>query len=258
MHVPILAAVRGVRRVAVALIAVLMLSAWNSKSHAAEDVQLTASDGVTVFATRWGAVGNPKASILLFHQAGSNRGEYAPVAPRLAALGFDVLAIDQRSGGERFERNNETVDALGTSTEFLEALPDLETALAYAKAATPERPVIVFGSSYSAALVFLLAERHPRDVAAILAFSPGEYLGRASVASAAKTAKVPVFVTSAADQGEISAASDILGVVASQTKEQFIPEAAPHGASILRSDRNPEGSAAAWKAVERFLQRVAP
>jgi hypothetical protein len=38
--------------------------------------------------------------ILLSHQAGSNRAEYAPIAPRLVKPGFNCLAIDQRSGGE--------------------------------------------------------------------------------------------------------------------------------------------------------------
>jgi len=37
--------------------------------------------------------------ILLFHQACSNRGEYATIAPMLVRLGFAALAVDQRSGG---------------------------------------------------------------------------------------------------------------------------------------------------------------
>ena len=38
------------------------------------------------------------------------------------------------------------------------------------------RFILVWGSSYSAALVFLLAAEHQDEIKAILAFSPGEYL----------------------------------------------------------------------------------
>jgi len=55
----------------------------------------------------------------LFHQAGSNRGEYAMIGPMLAALGFNALAIDQRSGGNAWGRTNETVKRLGKSTDAL-------------------------------------------------------------------------------------------------------------------------------------------
>jgi pimeloyl-ACP methyl ester carboxylesterase len=94
----------------------------------------------------------------------------------LATLGFNVLAIDQRSGGNAWGRTNETVKRLGKSTGYDEALPDLEAALQWAKSSGETGPIIVWGSSYSAALVFLLAANHRREVKAILAFSPGEYL----------------------------------------------------------------------------------
>jgi len=36
--------------------------------------------------------------IVLFHQAGFSRGEYREIAPKLNKLGFNCMAIDQRSG----------------------------------------------------------------------------------------------------------------------------------------------------------------
>jgi pimeloyl-ACP methyl ester carboxylesterase len=40
---------------------------------------------------------------LLFHQGGASaRGEYGPIIPRLLSAGYHVLAVDQRSGGDRF------------------------------------------------------------------------------------------------------------------------------------------------------------
>lgn len=221
-------------------------------------ITLTASDGVSVAASLTAATGPARATVLLFHQAGSNRFEYETIAPRLAALGFDVIATDQRSGGDRYGHANETVASLGRSASYDEALRDLEAAVAYARAAAPGRRIVVWGSSYSAALVFLLAERFGKEVSAVLAFSPGEYLQRSSVAAAAVHVNVPIFVTSASDDGEIDAAKAILAASPSAVKTQFVPVAGVHGASTLRDDSNPDGAAAAWTAVEAFLARAVP
>jgi dienelactone hydrolase len=141
--------------------------------------------------------------ILLFHQAGSNRGEYATIGPALATLGFNALAIDQRSGGNAWGRTNETVKRLGKSTGYDEALLDLEAALQWAESSGQTGSIIVWGSSYSAALVFLLAAEHRNEIKAILAFSPGEYLrGSATVRKAAAQVSIPIFVTSAKDPKE--------------------------------------------------------
>ncbi|MFX8211177.1 hypothetical protein ABTK89_19200, partial [Acinetobacter baumannii] len=45
-----------------------------------QDVTLTAADGTSIFGTYYRAA-KPKALILLFHQAGSSRHEYDPIAP---------------------------------------------------------------------------------------------------------------------------------------------------------------------------------
>ena len=79
----------------------------------------------------------------------------------LATLGFNALAIDQRSGGNAWERSNDTIKRLGKSTGYDEALPDLEAALQWAKSSGETGPIILWGSSYSAALVFLVAASHP-------------------------------------------------------------------------------------------------
>ncbi len=217
-----------------------------------EAVTLKAADGVPVFGALYRAE-HPKAQLLLFHQAGSNRAEYSSIAPRLAQQGFNVLAIDQRSGGKLFGRTNQTVAKLGKSTSYLEASQDLETALAWAS--DQKLPVGVWGSSYSAALVFLLAAAHPADIKAVLAFSPGEYLGKPDlVQTAAAKVTAPIFATSSIDAEEIASAKAILAVSPSPAKTQFIPQVGGvHGSSTLRADRNAKGSAENWAAVLAFL-----
>lgn len=217
----------------------------------AKPVTFAAADGVTVHADYRGDGAGPL--ILLFHQAGSNHHEYDPVAPMLNDIGFDTLAVDQRSGGSAFGFANETAKA--ASGDYIAAYADLEAALAWGRA-QGAGPIVALGSSYSSSLVFVLAADHPEEVAAILAFSPGEYFGQDGfVRAAAAKVRQPVFVSSASDSGEISAAREIVSAVKGR-HEQFKPKAATHGASALRADVNPEGAALIWQAVAAFLATV--
>ena len=182
-----------------------------ASSHAADAISFMARDHVEVFGDYYPTGKQENPLILLFHQAGANRGEYTTIGPMLATLGFNALAIDQRSGGNAWGRTNETVKHLGKSTDYGEALLDLKAALQWAKSSGHTGPILVWGSSYSAALVFLLAAEHRNEIKAILAFSPGEYLrGSSTVRKAAAQVSVPIFVTSAKDPKEIAVAKSIL------------------------------------------------
>jgi dienelactone hydrolase len=222
-------------------------------------VTFSAADGVTVYAASYAAA-DPKAPvILLFHQANSSKSEYAPIAPELVRLGYNVLAVDQRSGGDLYAPTNETVQHLGRSAPMPDALADLEAALDWARRRYPHAPVYAWGSSYSASLVFALAAKHPREVAAVIAFSPGEYFDdKRFVERAARQVRVPVFVDSAADAEEERAARAIVDAARSRLKVDYVPKAGVHGSSTLRADRDPAGAAENWSAVTAFLARIAP
>lgn len=237
-------------------VSALAQATGGSISSPAKPLVIKAADGVAIHGALYAAP-NPKAIILLFHQAGSGKGEYATIAPRLVTLGYTALAIDQRSGGDLFG-DNETASAVSGQPSYLDAKPDLQAALDWAK---PQgKPIILWGSSYSSALVFLVAAENPGAVAALLSFSPGEYLGQPDLVRrhAAKLA-VPVFVTSAKDAGEIAAAKAIVDDVPGTGKLQAVPAiAGVHGSSTLITARNPAGAEDNWRAVEAFLTRVAP
>jgi dienelactone hydrolase len=193
--------------------------------------------------------------ILAFHQAESNLFEYATIGPRLAAAGFTVLAIDQRSGGDYFGGSNRTVTERGYSSAYEAALPDLVAALVWGREQARGAPVLLWGSSYSAALSLILAAREPSGVAGILAFSPGEYLPRRrAVRSAAEIVTVPVYVTQGREPGELDAVRSIVRSIASQEKVHFVgTKGAAHGSSTLREDVNPSGAEENWQAVMKFL-----
>jgi dienelactone hydrolase len=224
---------------------------------AAEPVTLTAADGVKVYGEAWRAPGEKAPVILAFHQAESNHSEYSTIAPRLVAAGFTVLAIDQRSGGDYFGGTNKTVAGLGRSTRYEGALPDMAAALQWGKETANGAPVLLWGSSYSAALVFLIAARNPGWASGILAFSPGEYLQqRRAVRSAAEKVTIPVFVTQGREHGELDVARNVLRSVAGEEKVHFVPtKGAAHGSSTLRDDVNPDGAEENWQAVLKFLSQ---
>ncbi len=235
----------------------LALCLYANAEAATQDLTLKADDGVTVYGKLYSA-DHPKAIILLFHQAGSNSAEYAPIAPKLVEMGFSALAIDQRSGGNMFDYVNQTAKHLGRAATYLEAQKDLEAAFAYAKG--QHLPIVLWGSSYSSSLIFLLAAKHPGEVKALLSFSPGEYLGSPDmVKNAAAQDNLPIFVTQAKDQEEIDKAKTIFSASPAAFKVQFVPTVAGvHGSSTLRADRNAQGAAENWQAVTAFLNKVFP
>jgi dienelactone hydrolase len=214
----------------------------------AEAVTLKARDGVEVSATFEGGPGDGRPIVLLFHQAGGSGAEYDAIAPRIRKLGFDTLAVDQRSGGSGFGRANRTVQRLGRSSGYLSALPDLQAAVDWA-AARHAPGIIAWGSSYSASLVFLLAERETR-LAAVISFSPGEYFDDPGlVRRAASNVRVPVLVSSASTPDEIAAAAAIVAAIPGGTAVQIRPRQAVHGSIALASP----GGNDVWPAVEQFL-----
>ncbi|MFZ0638620.1 MAG: alpha/beta fold hydrolase [Candidatus Acidiferrales bacterium] len=242
-----------------AAMAAIFLAPQTARAQEAKPIQFKASDGVTVYGVYYAAQSSAAPVILLFHQAGSNHFEYAGIAPKLVAAGFSCLAIDQRRGGAMWGRGNETVRKQGHAetaagkVEDLEA--DLGAALVWARARDPHRKVILWGSSYSASLVFVVAAEHPDEVAGVLAFSPGEYFEDQPTLAreAASKVRVPVFVTSENDADALADATRIFDAVGSPDKVHYKAKFAVHGSSTLRADRNPKGAAANWQAVMKFL-----
>ena len=233
---------------------VILLCSVSAVAATPEKIWLTAADGVQIRGDLYLLDEETRGSaptILLFHQAGSNRGEYASIAPRLNELGFNALAIDQRSGGNRWGYENETVEKLGESTDYLDALPDLLAALEWAAEFDSTGKTLVWGSSYSSALVFLLAAEHD-EVDAVLSFSPGEYLGsgKDEVKTAARKVTQPVIVLTPED--ERGRAQPVVDAIAAEDKQFVVPDQAVHGSSMLVPDRNP-GAAEVWVEVEKFL-----
>ena len=196
--------------------------------------------------------------ILLFHQADYSRGEYLEIAPKLNALGYNCLAVDQRSGGATNGIINETyksAKAVGLPTGYQDAYPDLESALAYVVGNYAPKQLIVWGSSYSSSLALILASEHPDEISAVLAFSPGEYfkLNGKQVADYAANITQPAFITSA--KSEEKSWRGIADQIKTSGSVFFLPqENGRHGSSALFE--NTPNHAEYWTAVEAFLTSI--
>lgn len=219
------------------------------------------SDGLEVSADRYVAYEDRKTPfIVLCHQAGWSRGEYQEIAPKLNQLGFNCLAIDQRSGGAVNDVPNETAKrakAEAKGTTFADAEQDMVAALKFVRETYADGKVILWGSSYSSALALRIAGEHPELIDGVLAFAPGEYFKRFGkpgnwIASSAAKIKSPVFVTSA--KNEVKNWQAIYDAIPGETKMRFVPETnGNHGSRALWEKFDDSG--AYWTATKSFLQQ---
>ena len=225
-------------------------------------VDFPTADGIKARADLYPAKNESAALVLLFHQAGWSRGEYREIAPKLVELGYRVMAVDQRSGGAVNGVPNEThrrATKKRLARSYLDAYADLEAALVYARKNLEAERVIVWGSSYSASLVFRLASKRPDHVAAVMAFSPGEYFekkkGPIYIWSFAQNVKQPLFVTSS--KNERAQVKPLFDASPAEKKILFTPASkGQHGSRALWS-KWPDHDVY-WAAVNGFLQEYAP
>jgi len=206
---------------------------------------------------------NDKAApfIILFHQARWSRGEYKEIAPKLTTLGFNCLAVDLRSGGEvNGVKNQSFINAQKAMkpTAYIDAYPDIEAAVAYVLDFYAEGKIILWGSSYSSALILKYAGDNVGNVDAVMSFSPGEYFSsqgksKTWIAESASKITQPVFITSA--RGEKSSWSSIFAAIPSEQKVNFMPTTAGnHGSRALWPKFG--DSVFYWEAVEKFLNSL--
>lgn len=198
--------------------------------------------------------------IVLCHQAGWSRGEYREIAPRLNKLGFNCIAIDQRSGREVNKVPNETTKravTAGKKTGFVDAEQDMIATLQHVRNEYASGKVILWGSSYSSALALRIAGEKPKLVDGVLAFAPGEYFKRFGkpadwITASAKKIKCPAFITSAKNEQPNWKA--IYAAIPTKSKAMFLPTTkGNHGSRALWKQMS--DSKSYWDAVEPFLKQ---
>ena len=219
-----------------------------------QKISFPASDGLIVTADLY-FVSDSLPYMVLCHQAGYSRAEYAETAGKFCHLGYNCLAIDQRSGNEVNGVKNETA-ALAASKKmpntYLDAEKDILAAIDYVYSKSGKK-VFLVGSSYSASLALKIAASN-KKISAVMAFSPGEYFGtKLKLKDAIASLSVPVFVTSSKEESADVAA--LMSDVKSKLKNQFVPSSAgKHGSSCLWKD-NPNYHEY-WLAIMLFAKQL--
>ena len=162
-------------------------------------IQFPSKDGLPISAHLYSDGNTSKPFILLLHQATYSKGEYLEIAPKLTQMGFNVMAVDLRSGDTVNNIVNEISDiALEKDLDisYLATLPDIEASLAYTKKHLTQRTLLLWGSSYSSGLALYMASID-ENINGVLAFSPGDYYkkrGKKFIEDSVKMLKIPVFI----------------------------------------------------------------
>jgi dienelactone hydrolase len=222
-----------------------------------EMITFNSGDGIQITADLYMSQSADAPFIILFHQAGYSRGEYREIAPRLNSMGFNCMAVDQRSGKEINGVKNQTHEeavSKNLPTEYLDALADIEAAYVYVKHGIKPEKIILWGSSYSASLMFYMGSEHHKNISGILAFAPAEYfkINGKTIATYASRVTAPVFITSA--KNEYPKWKPIYEEVKSD-KFSYLPDnEGKHGSKALWSS-NP-GNDRYWGSVVEFLSKL--
>ena len=238
---------------------VLLLCAGVANGQEHEQIEFDSTDRLKITADLYMKYSDKaKPFILLCHQAGWSRGEYREIAPKLNAMGFNRMAMDQRSGKEVNGVANETAaraKAANKGGEFVDAEQDIVAAAKHARDNFAQGKLLLWGSSYSAALVLRIAGEHTSIVDGALSFAPGEYFtgqGKPKnwIASSVAKAECPIFITSA--KKEHKGWKDIFAAIKAEGKTKFLPKTAGnHGSRALWDKFGDSGDY--WNAVKSFL-----
>lgn len=225
-----------------------------------QEVVLETEDGIKIYADIFRANDKKSPLVLLFHQGDGNaRGEYGAIIPRLVEKGYNVIAADQRTGGNLFGSTNRTVEKLnGREYSYCDAYKDLETVLKYAKKTGFTGKRIAWGSSYSATLSLRLANEYPNDIAGVLAFSPaqGEPMKGCEPDTYIPKLKVPALALRPSSEMERETAKKQFQMFEKYGHQTYIAQNGVHGSSMLASSRVKGDVEENWIKVFEFINKV--
>jgi len=224
-------------------------------SFAQQTIQFPAADNIILTADYY-KLSDTSPFVLLFHEEGSSRGEFEEIAPRIKKLGYNCLAVDLRYGNKYEYVKNETSEQLksrGISSKLYDARQDIEASINYAFRLN-HKPVILFGSSFSASLCLLAGEKNPK-VKAVIGFSPGEFFGPAvSVKDSLSGYNKPVFLASSAEESKYL--NELIKSIPSVSRTVFSPSTGKglHGAKSL--NKACSSSNEYWLALSLFFREL--
>lgn len=233
-----------------------------SETHrkATATVQAKTPDGITIYGEKYyGTLSAKTPLVLLFHQGGSNgRAEYAELAAWLNDAGFRAIAWDQRSGGELYGKSNRTKAGLASDYKpgYCDAYVDMQTALDFVRQEKEADKVIVWGSSYSAALVFRLAAENPTKIYGVVAMSPasGGPMRACHAGMWADAVQAPVLAMNPATEMTRDSTIEQQRVLKKAGVKHVVINNGIHGSSMLVDERTKHDMSEARQMVSNWLK----
>lgn len=259
-------------RIASTTIIGILLLFWSCKDetktesaneiNTSQEISFYTPDSIKIFGDLY-ELDKKENTIILFHQGGSNaRGEYAPIIPKLIEKGFNILAIDQRVGGQFYGSYNRTLaniptNSFGDGYGYCDAYNNLESALDYIIDSGFSGNKIIWGSSYSASLAIQLANNRQNDVNGVLAFSPasGGSMKDCLPDKYFESLKLPLLLLR--PPNEINENTTLQINLANEHNHQtYVAKNGVHGSSMLVKERVGNNVEETWEVVFSFLNEI--
>lgn len=235
----------------------------SDEKNNAQEINFYTPDSIKIFGDLY-ELDKKENTILLFHQGGSNaRGEYASIIPKLIKEGFNVLAIDQRVGGQYYGNYNRTLSNIPTNSfgdgyGYCDAYNNLESALDYMIDSGFSGDKIVWGSSYSASLAIQLANNRQNDISGVLAFSPasGGSMKDCLPDKYFETLKIPLIILKPTSEMQNANSKLQFDLANKYNHQTYIAKNGVHGSSMLVKERVGNDVEGTWKVVYSFLNEI--
>lgn len=228
-----------------------------------KEISFYTTDSIKIFGDLY-ELDKKEKTILLFHQGGSNaRGEYAPIIPSLTEKGYNILAIDQRVGGQYYGNYNRTLaniptNIFGDGYGYCDAYNNLESALDFIIDTGFSGDKIIWGSSYSASLAIQLANNRQNDIHGVLAFSPasGGSMKDCLPDEYFETLKRPLLILRPPSEMESENSKLQFELATTYNHQTYVPKNGVHGSSMLVEERVGNNVEETWAVVLSFLEKI--
>ena len=228
-----------------------------------KEISFYTADSIKIFGDLY-ELDKKEKTILLFHQGGSNaRGEYGPIIPSLIEKGYNILAIDQRVGGQYYGNYSRTLanipsNIFGDGYGYCDAYNNLESALDFIIDAGFSGDKIIWGSSYSASLAIQLANNRQSDIHGVLAFSPasGGSMKDCLPDPYFETLKRPLIILRPPSEMENEKSKLQFDLATMHNHQTYVPKHGVHGSSMLVEERVGNDVEETWAVVLSFLEKI--
>jgi pimeloyl-ACP methyl ester carboxylesterase len=217
---------------------------------APEAVTFATSDGWEIYATYWNA-GEGKPAALLLHMLPADRRSYDDFGSRLAAAGFNVLALDSRGHGESLKHNGkvERYTDFGDD-EHRSSVADVAAAKTFlaGKGADTSRTVIV-GASIGANFALNHAASDA-DVRAVVLLSPGlNYHGVMTADAMSAYGDRPAYLVASEEDSYSADSVGKLHEIAGGAELVLFKDAG-HGTNIFKAEPSFVDTLVTWLAAQ--------